>query len=212
MPYESITDFIAQMPTRDRLLRGGIIPYITTEIGGLSQTFYCLGLDYSSGNITDFAGKREAKDRSIIDTSIREFQEETLRVFGPIYREDLIERGATAISDHQSVTILVPFPELKLGEPVGRETRGRGMKTREFRGLDAGIDMMKIVDDYTRSTRSLRKEPELSMLIWMNDHQLRMALTQNKREPTIFYYPTGRLLSQIFSDEEMDQCNPEQVE
>ena len=86
------------------------------------------------------------------------------------------------------------------------------MKTREFRGLDAGIDMMKIVDDYTRSTRSLRKEPELSMLIWMNDHQLRMALTQNKREPTIFYYPTGRLLSQIFSDEEMDQCNPERVE
>lgn len=185
MPYTSIEDFLGIITrvgaTRDdRHHRGGIIPYLTTEVAGFPQTFYCLGLDYSSGNITDFAGKREyQRDRDIIDTSLREFQEETLRVFGNLTREDLIRRRSTVIYDHQSVAILVPFTNL---------------------------DMLRIADNYLRSTRSLRKEPELSMLIWLNDHQLRTAITENKRDPTVFYYPTGRLLCQVFSDEEREQC------
>lgn len=182
MPYISIVEFIdliAKMSRSERLHRGGIIPYTTGEINGFTYTFYCLGLDYSSGNITDFAGKREPRDRDIIETSIREFQEETLGVFGPLRREDLIRREASVLYDHQSATIFVPFNN---------------------------IDMMRIVDNYTRSTRGLRSEPELSMLVWMDDYQLRMALMQNKQDPIIFYYPTGRLLSQIFSDEETEQC------
>lgn len=75
--------------SRDTPIRAGAIIY--TKKNGV--TYFCLGVDTESGNLTDFGGGVK-KDESVIDGSLRELAEESLDVFGVIRLENL-ERSTT---------------------------------------------------------------------------------------------------------------------
>lgn len=61
--------------------RAGVIPFIHKG----SQTFFCLGVDYDTGEITDFGGfVSPKKDKTPVHGGFREFEEETYGAFGRI--------------------------------------------------------------------------------------------------------------------------------
>jgi len=67
--------------------RGGIIPYFISPEGNLH---FALGLDSIHRELTDFGGGISyKKDGDAVIGSIREFDEESLGVFGEVKKEDL---------------------------------------------------------------------------------------------------------------------------
>lgn len=59
----------------------GVLPY-TIQSGSV---FFLLGKDARDGLLSDYGGKCEAEDKGIpLNTAIREFNEESLGMFGPI--------------------------------------------------------------------------------------------------------------------------------
>jgi hypothetical protein len=83
-------------------VRGGVIPF--TEING--NRFYAFGLDSAAGTICDFGGSREIADLDILDTALREFEEESLGVFGRPTREQIQDRQV--LLTESMVLILLP--------------------------------------------------------------------------------------------------------
>lgn len=67
-----------------KIERAGIIPYLKTRKGLL----FWFGVD-PSGDLTDFGGRSKRSDRDFLNTAIREFQEESLGVFGEINIKEL---------------------------------------------------------------------------------------------------------------------------
>jgi hypothetical protein len=71
---------VKDIPAHDlnRIKRAGIIPFTQYK----KDTWFGMGIDRQSGDISDFGGRREIKDRDAIETAIREFTEESLGVYG----------------------------------------------------------------------------------------------------------------------------------
>lgn len=82
--------------------RAGIIPYIYRN----GQLYFCLGVDRGSGDLTDFGGGVKATENAI-QGAIREFQEETLGVFGDLDTTRLLH--STWVSTPQ---MLILFAEI----------------------------------------------------------------------------------------------------
>lgn len=84
---------VAELPLVDMLKwkRAGLIPYKKT-VKGLQLV---MGIDYNTGDISNFAGSICAMDKTIIRAAKREFLEESLGVFGKI--EDHQLENAVAI-------------------------------------------------------------------------------------------------------------------
>jgi hypothetical protein len=74
-------DIIKEVP-----VRSGAIIY--THEG--KRTFFCLGIDTQSGNLTDFGGGVK-KGETIVEGGLRELEEESQGVFGEIKPEDIKE-------------------------------------------------------------------------------------------------------------------------
>lgn len=69
-------------------MRGGVIIY--TEIN--NNIYFCLGIDTKSGDLTDFGGGISyKKDLTALNGGMREFKEESLKVFDEITLEQLNE-------------------------------------------------------------------------------------------------------------------------
>ena len=211
--YISITEFI-KAPSAG-LKRGGIVPYVERFLPGKRLVrFYCLGIDYYFDQITEFSGKIDNdKDRDIIDTALREFQEETGSVFPPITRRDLIAQNADVLYDDLTLLIFVRvnvdmlnivdrydiyiqpkiaiFEEWKQKHPVNPWMTEKTSVIPQRRQLSAEESALN---------------PEIATLIWLTESQLRAALEENNVPPVFFYYPSGRLLLQGFSNRSTDQC------
>jgi hypothetical protein len=83
--------------------RGGIIPYMVSSEGNLK---FALGLDYVHKELTDFGGGISyKKDGDAVVGSIREFDEESLGVFGEVKKEDL-ENCLTIYSNEMMIIFL----------------------------------------------------------------------------------------------------------
>jgi hypothetical protein len=163
-------------PSGSHLLRGGIIPYIVVPTDDGIQRLYGFGLDSTSADLTDFGGKRDPDDRDIIDTAIREFDEETLSVFGQVTPQDLV--GSTIIYDSQSAIIFYRY-EIK------------------------PESILPLIQEFKDRAKRLR-ESEITTLVWLTEDQLRRAVQLNRYsiegfQPFIIYYPTLRLLNAYFS-------------
>lgn len=159
-----------------KLKRGGIIPMI--KRGG--YTFYGLGLDQSSGDITEFAGGREGKDKDMLETALREFEEETFGIFN-ITREMVEEQNNDVLFDNYSCIFFVE---------IGNK------------------NMMGIVDKFNNKVRELGRKKikiENGLLFWVTEEQLRNLLAIQRpnpkiRPPVFFHYPTRRLLTYKFGN------------
>jgi len=74
---------------RYRTNRCGII---IKTMGSDGKTYYCFGVDRPSKEMTDFGGTLEARDNhNIISCAVREFNEESLKVFGTLKEEDVLD-------------------------------------------------------------------------------------------------------------------------
>lgn len=71
---------------KEKAVRAGAIIY--THDG--NKTFFCLGIDTQSGNLTDFGGGVK-KGETIVEGGLRELEEESEGVFGHIYPSDIAD-------------------------------------------------------------------------------------------------------------------------
>lgn len=85
---------------RDVPVRAGAIIY--TKYHGI--TYFCLGIDTESGNLTDFGGGVK-KGESIIEGGLRELEEESQGVFGHMVPDD-IENTVTFHSYNMAITFI----------------------------------------------------------------------------------------------------------
>ena len=84
-------------------LRSGVIVYTIYK----GKTYFILGIDTASGNITDFGGGISFKRENALTGGLREFSEETLGVFGNIDVEEI--KNCIAVYNEKEIIIFVPF-------------------------------------------------------------------------------------------------------
>lgn len=160
-------------PSGSNLIRGGIIPYTFISKNDIQIPIFCFGIDSYSADLTDFGGSRNSGDRDIIDTAIREFNEETLGVFGEIKIENII--GSKIIYDDHNAIILVY--------------------------LDLNIEDIEIINQNFISLSTNHPNIEISSLVWLTNDQINIGINLNNRiikgfNPFVFYYPIFKLLDQ----------------
>lgn len=85
-----------------RFIRAGIIPYFVKN----NTIFFGFGLDAATAGIGDFGGHVEAKDTDVLDAAIREYQEESLSIFGDLNREIL--QDCFVLIGPETAEILLP--------------------------------------------------------------------------------------------------------
>jgi len=119
-----------------RIRRGGIIPYIKLN----RQTLFLFGISEIHAYISDFGGTRDDTDNDIIETALREYNEETFGCLIDIKREDIIKSkyiiGPTGYhGDEICVLFLIQFPKtIPLFSKIS-EFRDRNVPGDETKGL-----------------------------------------------------------------------------
>jgi len=86
----------------DKYIRSGIIPYIDIN----NSRFYAFGIANIVGDLCDFGGHREIIDNDLLDTAIREYQEESLNIFGILNRKML--ENFNVLEGKDTIEILLP--------------------------------------------------------------------------------------------------------
>jgi hypothetical protein len=90
---------------RQRQQRAGVIPYYKIN----DEIIFILGQDRQSGDLTDFGGWKKISDNDSIETSLREFKEESLNVFGEITTDQV---GDQIVAYSNSMLILFIYIEI----------------------------------------------------------------------------------------------------
>lgn len=92
--------------------RAGVIVSVWWE----GIRYFCFGKDWDSGEMTDFGGsvmykKRHGrkKDKNVITGALREFEEETLRVFGTISEQTILNGQNLCLLNQDTLVIFVSF-------------------------------------------------------------------------------------------------------
>lgn len=84
-----------------KYIRAGIIPFIRYQ----NSKIYAFGLGNVTGDICDFGGHKDCEDNDLIDTAIREYNEESFGIFGNFNRESL--KNSEVIDGVDTIEILV---------------------------------------------------------------------------------------------------------
>lgn len=82
--------------------RAGVIMYTKY----LDQVYFGIGVDTLSGEYTDFGGGisyKDKKDKNVVLGALREYEEETLGIFGNLTYEDV--QDCTVIYNHQNLIL-----------------------------------------------------------------------------------------------------------
>jgi hypothetical protein len=93
------------------LKRAGIVLFAKYK----KSIWFGMGIDRMSGDISDFGGHRMKKDSDILETAIREFEEETLGVCGKIKKENI--KNCYSVHDNNIVVIFYPT-EINIKESI----------------------------------------------------------------------------------------------
>jgi hypothetical protein len=83
--------------------RSGVIVYTVHN----DNIYFCLGIDSSSGDLTDLGGGINRNDRNPVQGGLREFMEESLLSFGVITEDDIQEQNVAYSSDMMVIFIHV---------------------------------------------------------------------------------------------------------
>ncbi|CAH6418468.1 Hypothetical protein HVR_LOCUS167 [uncultured virus] len=85
-----------------KYIRAGVIPFV--QRGEIR--FFGFGVENGVAAIGDFGGHYENKDRDLLDTAIREYNEEAFQVFGELNREML--QNCYVLEGNDTLEILLP--------------------------------------------------------------------------------------------------------
>lgn len=87
-------------------MRGGVIPCVIKD----GQLYFCFGIDSKYKEITDLAGGISyKKDKNFINGCLREFEEETLGVFGKITTSQMNKSIVICSNNNSSCAIILPL-------------------------------------------------------------------------------------------------------
>lgn len=86
-------------------IRSGAIIYTKCKTDQGPKTYFCLGIDTQSRNLTDFAGG-VTKGETVIEGGLRELKEESQGVFGDIAEEDI--KDTLLFHCHNMITMFIP--------------------------------------------------------------------------------------------------------
>jgi hypothetical protein len=156
--------------------RAGIIPIIKRG----KYKFYGLGLDQGSGDITEFAGRKDPEDRDLLETALRELEEESLEVI-PVTREMVEKQNNDVLFDFASCIFLV-------------EINNKNM-----------MDLVNEFNEKIQEKKKRREKIENGLLFWVTEGQLRSLLAIQRPDPDIkfpvfFHYRTRKLLTFKFGN------------
>lgn len=84
-------------------VRAGVIVYTFHK----HKTFFILGIDTKSGDVTDFAGGVSFKKEDPLSGGLRELMEESLGIFGNIRVDEII--NCISVYDKENLIIFVPI-------------------------------------------------------------------------------------------------------
>lgn len=87
---------------KDNHVRSGAIIYTRYN----NVTYFCLGIDTDSGNLTDFGGGVK-KGETIVEGGLRELEEESQGVFGKISPEDI--ENAVVFHSYNMAIMFIPL-------------------------------------------------------------------------------------------------------
>lgn len=82
-------------------MRAGILPYTIYQ----NRLYFGFGIDNQTSDLTDFGGGVQIKDNDPINAAIREFREESLGVFEPLWSNDL--NGQYIIYNNKTLIVLL---------------------------------------------------------------------------------------------------------
>ena len=100
-------DYVYDIPWKNmQQRRGGIIPYCC--INGVR--YFNLGLDRKYNELTDFGGQINFNDASALKGSLREFSEESLRIYGRIPEDRL--NGSLVLYDLHILIVFVDVTDI----------------------------------------------------------------------------------------------------
>ncbi len=101
--------------------RAGIIVYTTIE----SKIYFMLGIDEFSGDLTDFGGGIQSRDKGPINCALREYEEETIGTIHTLNEESL--KNCNFISSNTMLIIFVPlkFDHTKVFDKFNRKIENR---------------------------------------------------------------------------------------
>ncbi len=149
--------------TRYRPSRAGIIVYYRNPT--TQQLHFCMGIDRQYGDMSDFGGGViYRKDGTALSGALREFDEESLKVFGSFTPQDL--SSCLAVYNNDLVIIFVPIKtyleniNVKFQQQVNQEQ-------------DSSNDKLHI------------KEPEMSSLVWLTQEQFHKAI-HSSSQPALY--------------------------
>ncbi len=83
--------------------RSSVIPYIIIN----DSIYFLFGIDTDSGDITDFGGGCKSNEFALYG-GLREFEEESNGIFGPVY-DEIKKSNYVALKDRNMATIFVPL-------------------------------------------------------------------------------------------------------
>jgi hypothetical protein len=91
--------------------RSGVVVYTTykKENSLKPELMFLLGIDTQSGNITDFGGGIKSRRESPLKGGLREFQEESLGIFGNIIENELDEQIVIYTDQNMIIFIHIDF-------------------------------------------------------------------------------------------------------
>jgi len=81
--------------------RSGVIVYTVYK----NNTYFILGIDTKSGDITDFGGGVSFKREDVITGGLRELAEESLGIFGIISKDEI--KNCLAVYDEDNIIIFI---------------------------------------------------------------------------------------------------------
>lgn len=85
-----------------KYIRAGFLPVTTIN----DVTFFAFGVENGVAALGDFGGHVERKDYDVLDSAIREYQEEALEVFGKLNRQML--QDCYVLDGIDTIEILLP--------------------------------------------------------------------------------------------------------
>lgn len=134
--------------------RGGVIPYCYHK----GIRYFNLGVDRNYLQLTDFAGGINfGRDKDVLKGSLREFSEESLRVYGHI-PQDCLDRSL-AIYNYEMIIIFVDVTEIIEGCSMG-----------EIQGIF----------DNKSQTKYHKKHKEIKSIVWIPEDKLKWMIDHPK--------------------------------
>ena len=129
MSFLTLGSYLAQTQT----LRAAVIPYILLD----NELYFLLGQDSQSGDLTDFGGGVK-KYESTLAAALREFDEESDEIFGPLCKNSNNFSKAIALLDSSMGVLFIPLPrEWYKKAPISfQDKKGDLSKKKTHREID----------------------------------------------------------------------------